>query len=130
MDKQWSKSETQRFKRSLIYTNLAYALADVSNTYIMNTAENLAILHKTVKQEERQKFARALSDAQRLQYRLKEIASPLYHMEETDQALRDADWLQDLFVLVIDRVGADTDLADKLVQMIKTQFPSQLKLFE
>ena len=114
--------------KALIYTNTAYLLADVANSLMVDVEAILTSQAKEVKYGELKQFKTMLSDAKSLRERTRKVTKPLYEIKDYS-ALDDSDWLLDIILLIVDRVGDNDDKAVRLRELIKEQ-PTELNLYE
>ena len=109
------------------YNKLAYCTIDAAETFMNEASSNLAHLGKDLRQTDKMKFKMAKEKAKQLQNLMNDITYNIYHMDETEAALNDSDYLSDLIALIIDRIGADESASLKIKEMIES-LPSKLNI--
>ena len=116
------------YAKAALLTSMAYVLADVMDSYIMETESNLALLKKGFSKNEKHEFKKVQQEAKNLQRRVKMLAKPIYEIKDTDNAVMDSDYFADLFLLIVDRVGEDKNKMLQLRATINNTFPSFSKV--
>ena len=123
------KSKQQYLLKANTYNKLAYCTIDAAETFMNETSANLAHLGKDLRQTDKMKFKMAKEKAKQLQNLMNDITYNIYHMEETDSALNDSDYLSDLIALIIDRTGMDEKISSEIMEMIRA-LPSKLNIIK
>lgn len=113
-----------------LYTNLAYLLADVAYGYAINIEAYLKQLGMGLKYGEKKNFANMQRKAHELKQAVSKLNSKIYEIPEVDAACNSADYLADLFLLIVDRCGQDETKMQQIRAMIFNQFKSQLSIYE
>lgn len=98
-------------KRAHMYTNLAYLLADVIHTYSLEIEISLKQIGFDLKKDEKAKINSLLVQARRLKMLSKSLSSPIYKIEAAEMACNDSDWLAEILLLLMDRVGENDEKA-------------------
>lgn len=112
--------QERQMKKALVYTNLAYVLADVCDTYITETSTALRKAHseKVLRFEEKKRFNEMQAMLQKASKKLKDIARPIYEIKDADSACTDSDWIADFLFLLVDRIGSSADQQTIIRSMI------------
>ena len=100
------------------YTNVAYILADVCNTFAMNAENELGKVRLQLREKEKQQFGALVTKAKELKVMSKQVASSIYRIDQVEQACEDSDWLYEFILLLIDRTGENEDKMTKARAMI------------
>lgn len=125
--------ETEKNKqiaKANLYTNLAYLLADVAYGYAKNIEMYLSELGMNLKYGEKKRFAELKSKASQLRQATQKLNSKIYEIAEVDAACNSADYLADIFLLIVDRCGQDETKMQQIRAMIFNTFKSQLNIYE
>ena len=122
---------TQRiFAKAALLTSMAYVLADIMDSYVMEAESNLALVGKGFSKTEKYEVKKVQWEAENLQRRVKQLAKPIYEIKDADDAIADSDYFADLFLLIVDRVGEDNNKMQQLRATIYNTFPSYSKVEE
>ena len=100
-------------KEIILKTQLMYLLCDVIDSIQVDLAPELRKARAELHRDEKRKFSDLQKAAQVLQVRAKDVSSQLYHLEMTDIACEDSDWLKEIIELAVDRCST-TD-ADRIM---------------
>lgn len=109
--------KTQR--KAMIKTNLAYILADASNTSILNAQEELDKIFKSIKPEEKRKFKQMIEAAKRLEYLTRDVTKSLYSQKFAIEACEDSDWLYKFMLMFVDRTGENVEKMQKVWDFVE-----------
>lgn len=120
----------KQIAKANLYTNLAYLLADVAYGYAINIEAYLKDLGMGLKYGEKKNFANMQRKAHELKQAVSKLNSKIYEIEEVDAACNSADYLADVFLLIVDRCGQDENIMQMIRAMIFNQFKSQLNIYE
>lgn len=123
-----NKSDDKKMQEALIFTNVAFLLADVANGLMIDVEAILEYRCKQVNHGELKEFKKMLNEARALKDRAKKIAEPIYKIREVDSAIEDSDWLLDIILLITDRVGDSQENALRIREILK-QEPSALNFY-
>ncbi len=113
------------FRRMMIMNNLAYLLADVSNTFCLEAESRFNRVGKTLAKKEKLKFSRMKDATRNLKIATKELTREFYRVETVDLAVEDSDWFAQLILLIVDRIGEDDGSQQRLTDLIRTSFQSK-----
>lgn len=116
-------------RKALFYTNIAYLLADIANTAIMDADTELNKMGSYVKNEERKKFSYAKNQLRKTKEITERIAKPVYKISDADNACKDSDYLFEALKLIIDRTSETPESKKKMLEHI-TQIPSKMGIYE
>lgn len=114
-------------KKAIVYVNTAYILADVVNSVAVDLEGILQRMSANIHYGELKQFKKCLVAAQNLKAVSKKVSSPIYDIEEADSALNDSDWIQEIILLIIDRVGDNRDKSVQIIDFLKNM-KSELNL--
>jgi hypothetical protein len=124
MDKDLEKD----FQRMVILSNLAYLLADVSNTFCIEAGARFKRIGNELAREEKMKFNRMADASRKLKAASKEVTKSFYKVETVEAAVDDSDYFAKLILLIVDRIGENEELQQQLVELIRSSFTSKLHL--
>lgn len=106
-------------KRASFYTNLAFILGDVVNTYTMEALDCLSKLGQDFRMRDKQRLKIAVEALKVAKKRTAEFVAPLYEIKESDNACRDSDFFCELIELVADRTGNTETSEEAMLKRIK-----------
>lgn len=124
-----SKIDPQE-RKAVIMLNLSYMLADVANSFCMDANDLMAGMGKELRQSERMKFNNMASTAKRLQMQTKIVTEEFYKVPAVNLACEESDYMYDLIMLIVDRIGDDSNTMQKLRATIFNQFKSTLGIYD
>jgi hypothetical protein len=122
--------KTKMIAKANLYTNLAYLLADVAYGYAKNIEMYLTEVGMDLKYGEKKRFAELKSKATQLRQATQKLNSKIYEIKEVEAACNSADYLADIFLLIVDRCGQDETKMQQIRAMIFNNFKSQLNIYE
>jgi hypothetical protein len=122
--------KTKQIAKANLYTNLAYLLADVAYGYANNIEMYLKEVGMGLKYGEKKNFANMQRKAHELKQAVSKLNSKIYEIKEVDAACNSADYLADIFLLIVDRCGQDENKMQQIRAMIFNSFNSQLNIYE
>lgn len=122
--------KTKQMAKANLYTNLAYLLADVAYGYAKNIEMYLSEVGMTLKYGEKKQFADLKQKATQLRQATQKLNSKIYAIEEVEAACNSADYIADIFLLIVDRCGQDENKMQQIRSMIFNNFKSQLNIYE
>ena len=122
--------KTKQIAKANLYTNLAYLLADVAYGYAKNIEMYLSELGMDLKYGEKKRFAELKAKATQLRQATQKLNSKIYEIAEVEAACNSADYLADIFLLIVDRCGQDETKMQQIRAMIFNSFKSQLNIYE
>lgn len=112
---------------AMIQTNIAYILADASNTSILNAQDVLDKLFKSIRPEEKRKFRQMIEAAKRLEYLTRDVTKSLYSQKFAIEACEDSDWLYKFMLMFVDRTGDNVEKMQRVWDFVE-KMDSELKL--
>lgn len=122
--------KTKQIAKANLYTNLAYLLADVAYGYAKNIEMYLSEVGMNLKYGEKKQFADLKQKATQLRQATQKLNSKIYEIKEVDAACNSADYLADIFLLIVDRCGQDETIMNQIRATIFNQFKSELNIYE
>ena len=122
--------KTKMIAKANLYTNLAYLLADVAYGYAKNIEMYLNEVGMNLKYGEKKRFAELKSKATQLRQATQKLNSKIYEIKEVEAACNSADYIADIFLLIVDRCGQDENKMQQIRAMIFNNFKSQLGIYE
>lgn len=111
----------------LLKTRLAYLMADVANSYLVDVDRQLQRVGKCVERSEKQKFRNMADAARRLKLLSKDACRTMVEMEN-DAYFEDSELIERLMLLMIDRVAGQRERLD-MVRNFLLRMRSVLKLY-
>lgn len=115
----------QAVKKACVFTDIAYALAEAADTFMLDTNQILNAVHAQVRQEEKLKLKNVKAQGKLFKAALSDFSRKLYLIDSAEIALGDADELYDLIRLIIDRVGGDYYKFQEIKKLIYDTFESK-----
>ena len=125
-----SREELHRMvQKATICLNMAYCLADVCETLVMDAECILRPFGATFEREDKMRFKQLTVALENVQKCTKRTTLPLYTHQDADDFAEDCDWWYNMVRLLADRTG-DDEL--KTLQVINwlTTMPTQLAMFD
>lgn len=116
--------------KACVYTNMAYALIEAADTFMLNANAMLKKVHTSISKEEKQKLGQAIAQGKQFKSRLSSMARVLYKLNIAEEALDDSDELYDLMKLVVDRCGGDMNILQSIKETIYNSFESKYGYYE
>lgn len=106
-----------------LQTNMAYVLADVAESFALDSMRNLETIRNSFRTEEKQKWKEVRRLVRLLDARLRSITGAGYETQHDGDYEDSSDALYKLMVLLCDRVGARNEILAEIYNRIKEQFP-------
>lgn len=106
----------------VVRTKLAYALADVANSLLMDCEATYNRVALGLKSAEKSRFKYLQQQATRLKYAAKDATKTMYDLD-MDAYYDDSDRLQEFLLLLVDRTAADEgrfDMARHSIERMKS----------
>lgn len=119
----------RRIRKATLCLNIAYCLADVMESLVMDADSLLAVYGASLEREDKMNFkrlAKAMRDTRKCAQRCTE---GLYRHQEADDFADDCDFWYNMVKLVSDRVGADRLKAKQVTEWL-LKMPSVLGMFD
>lgn len=124
-----TEEETLQRRKALFYTNAAYALCDIANSFFMDAESALKKLDKKLIPTERDKFKRAMETARKARKATRAVCNVLYTIPDAEEATDEADYLAEVIKMVIDRTG-DTKGSQRNMLRLIGGLPSVMHIYE
>lgn len=113
-----------------IYLNhLAYRMADVVNTYMIDAICLFERNGCTLRHEEKRKFVKMVEAAKTLKYATKDFTKAMYGCNIADKCCYSSDFFSDIIKLIWDRVGEDKKRMKSVRNAVK-RFKSELEFYK
>ena len=109
--------KTDRARRGLIRTNIAYVLVDAAHSLMMDAMDDFKAEGYVVQKEVRNKLEWLKSAARELKVRCKDFTYDPYHVKSSTEIANfcdDADFLAKFILTIVDRSGDSDELFKKL----------------
>jgi len=114
--------------RCMVLNNLAFVLADVADTFLMDCESGLSRFGVAFGQRDKYNFRQMMTHLRAARKWASECALPLYGQEESDDACAESDWWHSLAMLIDDRIGDDPVKTRQFLEWLLAM-PSQTGLF-
>lgn len=88
-----------------ILTNVAFLMADVTDTFLLDAYSRVRSLGMDFKREEKQKWKRAVEQTRLARRAWQEVSQQMYNVPNVETACEDSDFFADVLLLMVDRVG-------------------------
>lgn len=129
--KQQEADKSIRLNRLSIKYTLAFTMADVINTLLIDVEEDLKIAKpgKKLKHENKENFSRLRDYLNKAKTQAAKVAEIIYKDQYADFAVSDSDYIYELLLTVIDKCGhRKTDnirglILDKIKKSYKSRLP-------
>lgn len=115
--------------RAMILNNLAFTLADASNSFLMDCESELSKFGVLLEREDKFNFNQMLHHIKKARYWSGRCSLPIYKIPESDDACADSDWWYNLLLLIDDRLGDDSRKTNMFLEFL-LQMPSEIGLFD
>lgn len=119
----------EKVQEGIYLNHLAYRMADVVNTYMI---EALCLFENhgcTLKHEEKRKFVKMVDAAKSLKYATKDFTKAMYECNIADKCMDSSDFFSDFIKLTWDRVGEDAD-RQRRVRNAVMRFDSEMEFYK
>lgn len=110
-------------------TNVTFLLGECLDSMLIDSRDEVVKLGVDYKHSIKQRWRRLTDTLAAARRACKDFSRELYHLEDTDQALTDADWLVDLIYLITDRTGDDEEAQTSLRSLIYN-LPSKCNFYD
>jgi hypothetical protein len=94
--------------------NLAIVLADVADSLMMEFDAESRIVGKCLRHEQKMRFNMMNQSGKDFKIRTRDVAKTGYRISDADNFCKDSDWLRDILMLIVDRVGDNDEKMLKL----------------
>lgn len=119
----------EKVLRGMVLNNLAFILADVANTFLMDMEEELKPFGVAFAQTDKYNFKQMLSHVTAARKWAEKSALPIYEIADADDACSDSDWWYSFIKLVDDRTGDSERKTNMLLEYL-LNMPSEIGLFK
>ena len=119
----------EKVRRGMVLNNLAFILADVANTFLMDMEEELKPFGVCFAQTDKYNFKQMLSHVTAARKWAEKTALPIYEIADADDACADSDWWYNFIKLVDDRTGESARKTNMLLEYL-LNMPSEVGLFK
>lgn len=119
----------EKVRRGMVLNNLAFILADVANTFLMDMEEELKPFGVVFSQKDKYNFNQMLSHVTAARKWAEKSALPIYEIADADDACSDSDWWYSFIRLVDDRTGESFRKTNMLLEYLLAM-PSEVGLFK
>ena len=120
---------TPAIKEGIYLNHLAYRMADVVNTYMMEAMSLFASEGCRLRNEEKQKFKRMMDAVRHLRLATKDFTKSMYECDIAEKCLDSSDFFSDFIKLTWDRVGEDSDRQRRVRNAVR-KFDTQLEFYK
>lgn len=118
------QKNAELFKKACIYTNLAYALVEAADSFMVDVQSLLSQVGCSIDKREKQKYNDAVTYGKYFKVRMTDISRIMYNLDEAD-AIADSDDLYEVIKVIMDRCGGQMDILKKIQNMIEKRFKSR-----
>lgn len=112
-----------------ILTNVAFLMADVTDTFLLDAYSRVRSLGMDFKREEKQKWKRAVEQTRLARREWQEVSQQMYNVPNVETACEDSDFFADVLLLMVDRVG-DKDERQQMVRNFLKRMKSEIHIYE
>ena len=112
-------SDDEVIKKALFYTNSAFLMSDVANTFAIEAESQLAKLDKGFDGDQLKRYKRAVKLARDLKDVTKQILRPFYELSYAESACNDSDYIANVIKLVINRTADTEESKTAMLEHIK-----------
>ena len=112
-----------------ILTNVAFLMADVTDTFLLDAYSRVRSLGMDFKREEKQKWKRAEEQTRLARRAWQEVSQQMYNVPNVETACEDSDFFADVLLLMVDRVG-DKDERQQMVRNFLKRMKSEVHIYE
>lgn len=116
-------------ERGMVLNNLAFVLADVCNTFLMDCENELKRFDVAFGQTDKYNFCQMLSHISAARKWAEKSALPIYDIPDADDACADSDWWYSFIKLVNDRTGENPSKTNLLLEYV-LNMPSEMNMFD
>lgn len=116
-------------KELRILTNVAFPMADVTDTFLLDAYSRVKSLGMDFKREEKQKWKRAVEQTRLARRSWQEVSQQMYNVPNVEIACEDSDFFADVLLLMVDRVG-DKDERQQMVRNFLKRMKSEIHIYE
>lgn len=118
------------FKKACVYTNVAYALVEVADTFMVDVQSLLSQVKCSIDKREKHKYNDLVTQGRYFKLRITDISKKLYDINEDTDALADSDDLYEVIKVIMDRCGGQIDILQKIRNTVEKRFKSRYGYLE
>lgn len=118
-----NQDHKETIKKALFFTNAAYLVMDIVNTFVTEADFELQKLQKCFNREDKQRINSAARAVKAARSATKIAAEQIYKMKDVDDACIDSDYLHEIIKLVINRTDDTEESMQRMLEHIK-QIPT------
>ena len=115
-------------RRGMILNNLAYILADVVNTLLMDMEDEIGKFGVALSRQDKHNFKQMMMYIRGAKEWSEKCALPIYEIKDADNACYDSDWWHNLILLIDSRTGDDARKSNLLLEFL-LNMPEEEDLF-
>lgn len=116
-------------KELLIYSNIAFLMADVANTMLSNSLDECRKYGKDFKQDSKLRWNRMNQAIYQAKRATADFSRELYQLPDAATAADDSDYFADICLLIADRCG-DNNERQEMVRNMLLRLRSEIKVYE
>lgn len=106
-------------RKALHLTNMAYLLADMANTCVVDADGKLRLLDTCFRQDEKRRYKRAQKIIKDAIKATNEITEPFYQLKDLENACCNSDYLLEALKLIINRTDETEESKTAMLEHIK-----------
>lgn len=110
----------QQLRRAMFYMNLAYVLADVVNSFMMEANAAIAKIGQTLTQDNKRRFNRLKKMMRDANYASRAIAKEIYGIPSEDDACEDSDFYYEAIKLLALKTGNTTEDQERILSLLRS----------
>ena len=118
----------EKVLKGMVLNNIAFVLADVANSALMDMESELSPLGVAFNQNDKRNFNEMMRHAAAAKKWAEKSALPIYEISDADDACADSDWWYSMIKLIDDRIGDNPSKTNLLIEYI-LNMPSEVGLF-
>lgn len=119
---------TEKIREGIFLNHLAYRMADVVNTYMVEAMSLFQAEGCRLRQEEKRKFNRMMDAVKHLKLASKDFTKSMYECDIAEKCLDSSDFFADFIKLTWDRVGEDADRQRRVRNAVR-KFDSEMEFY-
>lgn len=120
---------TGKIRKGIFLNHLAYRMAEVVDTYMMEAMNLFNAEGFHLRQEEKRKFNRMMDAARHFRLASKDFTKSMYECDFAETYLDTSDFFADFIKLTWDRVGEDADRQRRVRNAVR-KFSSEMEFYK
>lgn len=116
-------------EKAFVYTSLAYSLAEVADTIMLDVESMLRNTGAGLSRDEKKKYKNVCRAGKTFKLWLSDLARVIYKIKSSNEALENSDALYDIIMLIADRCGGDMNILSTIRAMIFNSFKSRYNYY-